>query len=390
MSYQLSNIQNLASFNLEKKIISNIWTKKLLLLKKPRVLILLFLASSAFYCFIIGRDRYSSISEFVIQQAIPLNSSSASISAEAAATPQVLTSLIDGQYLQVYLASADVKKRLFPNPKILEHNYKPSLPDFFSGLSQDSNQVEQLNFYRRQLTVTPQPLSGSVILTTYGFTPKHALNLNNSLLLESRRFINEVNQSISADQTIFAEKEVRLARKNLKIANEEFENFQDKYGQLSIIAEQKATNSLIAGLEERLVALKVEEAALRRQYRDPSAPEILFIADQASELAKQIKSERNKSVSSNGKDLNNLALKEASLLSNVAFATKAFEAARLAADNSRRESQRQLKFVIVLSQPQLATSPDQNWRWQAFLGSIGIVVVAWGVGGFILTTINKA
>jgi capsular polysaccharide transport system permease protein len=44
----------------------------------------------------------------------------------------------------------------------------------------------------------------------------------------------------------------------------------------------------------------------------------------------------------------------------------------------------------MLSQPQRPVSPDQNWRWQAFLGSIGIVVVAWGVGGFIFAAMKKA
>ena len=72
------------------------------------------------------------------------------------------------------------------------------------------------------------------------------------------------------------------------------------------------------------------------------------------------------------------------------FATEALQSARLAADNSRRESKRQLKFVVMLSQPQRPVAPDQNWRWQAFLGSIGIIVIAWGVGGFILAAMKKA
>ena len=94
--------------------------------------------------------------------------------------------------------------------------------------------------------------------------------------------------------------------------------------------------------------------------------------------------------SKNGRDLNTLVLEEAELISDVEFATTNLQAARLAADNSRRESQRQLKFVVILSQPQLPVSPDQNWRWQAFLGSIGIIIVAWGVGGFLINAMRKS
>ena len=369
---------------------SNAWQGRFEILKKPRVLISLFLATSAFYCFVIGRDRYTSVSEFVIQQAAPLETSSASVLAGAAAAPQVLTSLVDGQYLQVYLASAEVKNRLFPNLVSLEKGYKQSFPDVFSGLSSGSSSPQQLSFYRKQIQISPQPLSGSVIIRTVGYGPEQAFSLNQSLILQSRRFVNEVNQSISADHNIFAQKEVKLAEKNLKEASRRLEIFQDRFGQLNVASEQAATTSFISELESRLVDLKVEEATLRRQYRDPNAPEVSFVADQARELEKQITKERQKSVSENGGDLNSLAIQESSLLSNVEFATESLKSARLAADNSRRESQRQLKFIVMLSQPQRPVAPDQNWRWQSFLGSIGIIVVAWGVGGFILAAMKEA
>ena len=201
--------------------------------------------------------------------------------------------------------------------------------------------------------------------------------------------MNEVNQSISADQNLFAQKEVKLAEENLRAATKKLELFQDQYGQLNPETEQEATSSFISQLESRLVDLKVEEATLRRQYRDPDAPEVAFIADQVRELERQIREERQKAVSENGRDLNRLATQATSLRSDVEFAANSLQAARLAADNSRRESQRQLKFVVMLNQPQLPVTPDPNWRWQAFLGSIGIIVIAWGVGGFVLAAMRR-
>ena len=368
----------------------SLWRDRLARIAKPRVLISAFLATSAFYCFVIGRDRYTAVSEFVIQQAAPLDGSSASVLAGAASSPQVLTSLVDGQYLQVYLESSDIKNRLFPDGKKLEQAYRPRLPDLWTGLYANSSAPEQLDFYRKQLTAAPQPMSGSVVLTTSGFTPKQAFDLNAALIKQSRRFVNEVNQSINAEQNKFALKEVGLAELNLKSASRRLELFREKNGNLSVESEQAATSSFISGLESQLVELKVEEAALRRQYRDPNAPEVSYVADQVKELEVQIRQERNRSVSKDGRDLNTLVLEEAGLISDVEFATESLQSARLASDNSRRESQRQLKFVVVLSQPELPVVPDQNWRWQAFLASVGIVVVGWGVGGFILNAMRKS
>ena len=369
---------------------SSAWQIRLSTLRKPRVFISLFLASSAFYCFVIGRDRYTSVSEFVIQQALPPQAGSASVLGGSVAAPQVLSGLVDGQYLQVYLASPEVKNRLYPDPRVLEKKYEPSFPDIFSGLPSGSSPPSQLRFYRNQLQVSPQPLSGSVILTTVGFNPEQALTLNKSLIAQSRRFVNEVNQAINADQNLFAQKEVEIAEKQIKDATQKLEVFQEKFGQLSVISEQEAVGSFIASLEGRLVELKVEEASLRRQYQDPNAPEVSYVADQARELAKQISKERRKAVDDGSRDLNSLAIQESGLNADVLFASEALKAARLAADNSRRDSQRQQKFVVMLSEPQISVAPDQNWRWQAFLGSVGIIVVVWGIGGFILAAMKKA
>ena len=257
----------------------SLWRDRLARIAKPRILISAFLATSAFYCFVIGRDRYTAVSEFVIQQAAPLDGSSASVLAGAASSPQVLTSLVDGQYLQVYLESSDIKNRLFPDGKKLEQAYRPRLPDLWTGLYANSSAPEQLDFYRKQVTAAPQPMSGSVVLTTSGFTPKQAFDLNTSLIKQARRFVNEVNQSINAEQNKFALKEVSLAELNLKSASRRLELFREKNGNLSVESEQAATSSFISGLESQLVELKVEEAALRRQYPDPNAPEVSYVAD---------------------------------------------------------------------------------------------------------------
>jgi capsular polysaccharide transport system permease protein len=99
---------------------SSAWEIRLSKLRKPQTLISLFLASSAFYCFVIGRDRYTSVSEFVIQRAAPPQAISSSVLAGGAVSPQVLSSLVDGQYLQVHLASPEVKNRLYGDLTVLE------------------------------------------------------------------------------------------------------------------------------------------------------------------------------------------------------------------------------------------------------------------------------
>ncbi len=355
----------------------------------PRTFLVGFVGLSALYAFNIGRSRYSSVSEFYVQQPVPVNSAATSIFGSGVSVPQMMNSLLDGQYLKVFLASPDIKNKLYPNPEELEKIYAPEQPDIFSGLQPDSTADTQLDFYRRQISIESQPMTGSVIIRTFGFQPEQALKLNQMLLSQSQKFVNEVNQSISADQKIFAEKELDIAENNLEEAKQKLQAFQDRYGQLSPEVEQQTTSSFIAQLESNLVDLKVELATLRRRYIDQSSPEVAYVSDQVQELERQIREERRKAVGPNGRDLNKLTSQSASLQSDVEFASKSLDAARIAVDNSRRESQRQLKFIVMLSKPQLSIEEDMNWRWQFFLASVGIVIVSWAAGGFLLAAIRK-
>jgi len=353
-----------------------------------RVLAAAFLAVSGLYCFAIGRDRYQATAEFVIKQPMPPGTSTAMVLGNLQST-SVLSSLEDGRYLQVYLESQDVKKAVFPSQSDYLEDYAVQSPDVWSGLSADADDQQQLAFFRNQLNVVPQELSGSIVLTTSAFTADTAYSLNTRLLEQAQRFVNDVNQSISADQQAFAETQVTFAQNRLTEASNALEAFQDRYGQLNPLAEQSAAASFITGLESRLVDLKVEEASLRRQYRDPDAPEVAYVADQVRELERQITEERQKAVGAGGRDLNKLASQSVRLEGDVEFARESLASAMRAADNSRMESQRQLKFIVMLSKPQVPQGPDHSWRWKAFLSCIGVLVVVWGVFGFMLTALRR-
>ena len=351
-------------------------------------LVVVFVAISGVYCFGIGRDRYQATSEFVIKQPMPPATASTTVLGSMQSS-SVLSSLEDGRYLQVYLESNAVKQAVFPDPSGFKTSYAPQAPDQWSGLRDDANEQEQLAFFRQQLEVIPQELSGTIVLSTSAFTADAAYKLNKNLLKQAQRFVNEVNQSISADQQSFAEDQVAFAKTRLETASNALEAFQDRYGQLDPLGEQTATTGFITGLESRLVDLKVEEASLRRQFRDPNAPEVAFIADQVREMERQIQEERQKAVGAAGRDLNKLASQASRLQSDVNFAKESLISAMRAADNSRMESQRQLKFIVMLSKPQMPTGPETSWRWKAFLSCLGVLIVVWGVGGFMLTALRR-
>lgn len=343
----------------------------------------LLLVLSGVYSFALGRPRFQATSDFLVRQPLPPGMVAPAVVGPTIGGPTMLGSLEDGRYLAVYLHSPEVMGRVFAE-LVEQGRYRRRQPDWLAGLPADANRDQQLAFFRRQVQVWPQELSGVIQLTTTALDAATALRLNRLLLKEAQTFVNEMNQSISREQLSFAQQEVERARQRLDGATAALNAFQAQYGQLDPIQESAATSSFITALEAKLVELRVEEASLRRQFRDPQAPEVQFVADQVQELQRQIQAERQALVNPEGRDLSGRAVEAMKLQNDVTFATENLRAAMQAVENSRMESQRQLKFLVLLSDPQEPAVQDWNWRWQVFLGAIGGLVVVWGVSSFVL------
>lgn len=334
------------------------------------------------YSFGIGRARFQASSDFLVRQPMPPAVASPSVIGSTLAGPSMLGSLEDGRYLAVYLHSPEVMARSFQQ-LLTEGRYRRQGWDQLAGLPARASGDQQLAFFRRQVQVWPQELSGVIQLTTTGLDAATAQRLNQLLLQEAQAFVNEMNRSISREQLRFARQEVERAQTRLNEATDKLNAFQVRFGQLDAVQESQATSNYITALEAKLVELKVEEASLRRQFRDGQAPEVQFVADQVKELERQISEERAKLVSPKGRDLSGRALEVTRLRNDVTFQTESLRAAMTAVENSRMESQRQLKFLVLLSDPRRPDEQDWNWRWQVFLGSIGVLVASWGVISFV-------
>jgi capsular polysaccharide transport system permease protein len=133
----------------------------------------------------------------------------------------------------------------------------------------------------------------------------------------------------------------------------------------------------------------VEEASLKRQFKDYSSPEVAYVTDQVRELERQIDEERSDLVNPEGRDLNRLVAEGSKLETEVALATEAMKAAITAADNSRQRSQQQVKFLVRLAEPQIPELQYSDWRWKGFLATLGIIVVLWGIGSFVLGVVDR-
>jgi capsular polysaccharide transport system permease protein len=345
-------------------------------------LLLIPIALSGIYFYAIARDRYVTRSDFVIRKAEESDTNVAGAGLASLLGRGNQLSLEDARFLKTYLQSPQVLADL-DRTYDLDQAYAHKGLDWFAGMKPGLSKEKRLNYFKKQVAVNLDEISGAIVLRTIGLDPKASLNLNRFMLAKSEQFVNRLNQDISQKQLSFAESELGRARGNLNQAKNRLLIYQDSNTVIDPKGEAELAGQTISKLQEKLVELRVELATLKRQFKDPAEPEVAVVADQVRELEQQIQKERRSLVSSKGRNLNRKAADVLKLESEVNFATDSYKLALTSVEKARIESKRQQKFMALLSAPQLPEDPQNDWRSKGFFTVLASCAVGFSLTKFI-------
>lgn len=345
-------------------------------------LLLIPIALSGIYFYAIARDRYVTRSDFVIRKAEESDTNVAGAGLASLLGRGNQLSLEDARFLKTYLQSPQVLADL-DRTYDLDQAYAQKGLDWFAGMKPGLSKEKRLNYFKKQVAVNLDEISGAIVLRTIGLDPKASLNLNRFMLAKSEQFVNRLNQDISQKQLSFAESELGRARGNLNQAKNRLLIYQDSNMVIDPKGEAELAGQTISKLQEKLVELRVELATLKRQFKDPAEPEVAVVADQVRELEQQIQKERRSLVSSKGRNLNRKAADVLKLESEVNFATDSYKLALTSVEKARIESKRQQKFMALLSAPQLPEDPQNDWRSKGFFTVLASCAVGFSLTKFI-------
>jgi len=345
-------------------------------------LLLIPVVLSGVYFYGIARDRYVTRSDFVIRKAEESDTNVAGAGLASLLGRGNQLSLEDARFLKTYLQSPQVLADL-DRTYDLDQAYAQKGLDRFAGMKPGLSKEKRLNYFKKQVSVNLDEISGAIVLRTIGLDPKASLNLNRFMLSKSEQFVNRLNQDISQKQLSFAESELGRARGNLNQAKNRLLRYQDSNTVIDPKGEAELAGQTISKLQEKLVELRVELATLKRQFKDPAEPEVAVVADQVRELEQQIQKERRSLVSSKGRNLNRKAADVLKLESEVSFASDSYKLALTSVEKARIESKRQQKFMALLSAPQLPEDPQNDWRSKGFFTVLATCAVGFSLTKFI-------
>jgi capsular polysaccharide transport system permease protein len=339
------------------------------------------LAALAVYFYGIGRSRYFVSSDVVVRKANEGSPNGLSINTLLGGGNQ--QSLEDARYLRTYLESPQVLEDL-DNSFSFRKAYAKKWPDLYPGLSDGDSREKVYDAFRRQISVSLNESSGELTIRTLAFDSYTALRFNQYLIAQAELFVNRLNQDVYRQQLDFAQRQVELNAKRVQVASQDLQAFQRKNQVLDAKIEAQGSEGFIATLEGELAKQRVQLATLKRQFKDPNAPEIEAIQSEVQELQSQINRERKGLVSPEGKNLNEKAAKQAELEAKLLFATDLYKASLTAAEKTRVDSLQQQRFMAVLSKPLMPEEPWQYWRHKGFFSGVVTLLVGFALTKFLL------
>ncbi|MCP5279533.1 MAG: capsular biosynthesis protein [Thiobacillus sp.] len=336
------------------------------------------------YYLLLAADRYVSESVITVKQAgdsVP--SPITGLATMFGANPP---SREDTLYLQEYVHSLDMLRHLEAKVALRKAYEAESLDPIYrlyAGTSQ-----EWLHwYYTQRVELVFDDLSGLLKVRVEGFTPEFAQVVNQEILAQSERFVNEVSHRMAREQMAFAESELLRARERLQTAKSRLIAFQNRHKMLDPLAQAQATATLATQLESELAHKETELKAMLG-YLQEDAYQVVSLRQQIAALKSQLEQERQKVASGQGGRLNSLASEFQNLALDVGFAEDAYKAALSAVETTRIEASRKLKSLVVVSspaKPEIAVYPQRFYNLVTLL--LGLTLL-YGVVRLVIATIQ--
>ena len=337
-----------------------------------------------FYVMTLAHPRYISTADVVVKQVSDTTVPSAG--GLTALLGVNSTSKEDATYLTEYILSNDMVKRLDERFKFREAYYVDGSDPIYE-LAPDATQEELLEYFKDRVRIDLDEQSYILTVTTEGFSPEYALQLNQAILKESEQFVNRISQDVARDQLEFAQTQLKEAEDKLNDAKEQLLSYQNTNEIFDPQANAILVNQLIGNLQAQLASLNTEKRQLL-SYLNPDAPQVVSIISQITAVEEQIAEEQKKLTSPNTTKLNKQAVQFESIKAEVEFATELYKISLSSLEKARLEAFRKMKNLIVISTPYKAEEATYPRHMYIIWTSLALLLVLYGFIRLILAVVK--
>lgn len=293
----------------------------------------------------------------------------------------------DTLYLKQFVHSRGLLGRLDEKLGLRDH-FARAGADWPFQLATDASQEDFFEYYQARVEVGYDERAALLKIRTQGFDASFSQKLNQAILEESERFVNETSQRFARERLRFAEGELQLAGERLQEAKNTLLAFQNRHRLLDPAQQAQAAGVLSAELEATRARLEAELGGLLG-YLNEGSYQVRALRQRIAALDRQIDAERRRATTDprRGERLNQLAVEFQALQLQAQFAQDAYRLALGAVENARIDATRKIKSLLVVeppSLPQTAEYPRQLYNLGTLLA---VCVLLFAIVRLVLATI---
>ena len=339
------------------------------------------------YLAFIASDRYVSESVIAVRQAGGESSQLPGAALMLAGiTPP---SHEDTLYLKDFIHSQGLLLALDKRLDLRKH-FNAAGADLPFKLAGDASREDFTAYFRQRVELQFDDRSALLRVRTQGFEPAFAQQLNQAILEESDRFVNETSHRIARERLRFAEIELDQNAKRLQTAKNEVLTFQSRYQLLDPAAQAQSSGTLALQLQTIRAQLEAELNGLR-SYLNDEAYQVKALRGRLAALDSQIATEsaRATTTGKRGERMNALAADFQALQMKAQFAQDAYRLALVAVENARIDATRKIKSLVVIEPPTAPDTAAYPLRAYNLATLLAICVLLFAITRLVLATIRE-
>jgi len=331
----------------------------------------------------VASPRYVSETQFMVKQA----NSSESMFSGLAAIGSVTGTMRDALVLKTFIESREMAMALNEAVSLKSH-YERGEFDFISRLKSNSTVEEYVKYYQNHISVIHDELSDVLYVEVQTLDHQYSLQVAETLLSISERFINDLGAKMAQEQVRYAQQDVERAYAELKKSQRELISFQDKFKLYNPEQQGGALVTVINELESEIIRQQTELKSLLAFMRD-DAPEVKAKNIRINSLERQLEEEKDRLTNQDQQSLNKINVDFQEIKLNAELASDLYKTSLASLEVVRSEAYRKLKHLLVVEHPALAEEDTYPRRIHSIVTWFVCLVLIYLMSKLILAIVKE-
>lgn len=256
----------------------------------------------------------------------------------------------------------------------------------FNTLGLFSSNESFYQYFRNQVAMSVDSLSGIATLSVKAFTSKQAQEINQQLLLAAESLVNRLNERALTDTVKYAQEQLEQAQRQAQNAALKLAQFQVENKIINPTTQVEGSLTLMQTLQQELLTTQGRIEQLRNL--SPQTPQLVALKQQAKSLEQQLQNLFSGITSgSNSLVFSSVEYQELMLANTIAQQQVAASLTSLqTAKNEAMRKQLYLEIISPANEPDLALEPQ---RIYSILATIFFSLILFGLINLILASIRE-